>query len=142
MWGIIIALISGALMSIQGVFNTELTKQSSLWVTIGFAQLTAFIVCLFAWLATGRQSVSAILNVQPKYMLLAGAVGAFITLTVIKGMDSLGPAKAVMIIVVAQIITAYIIEVFGLFGVEKTGFELKSVVGAALAIAGIVIFKW
>ncbi|MBQ9885441.1 MAG: DMT family transporter [Lachnospiraceae bacterium] len=142
MWGIIIALISGALMSIQGVFNTELTKQSSLWVTTGFAQLTAFIVCLFAWLATGRQSVSAILNVQPKYMLLAGAVGAFITLTVIKGMDSLGPAKAVMIIVVAQIITAYIIEVFGLFGVEKTGFELKSVVGAALAIAGIVIFKW
>ena len=142
MWGIIIALISGALMSIQGVFNTELTKQSSLLVTTGFAQLTAFIVCLFAWLATGRQSVSAILNVQPKYMLLAGAVGAFITLTVIKGMDSLGPAKAVMIIVVAQIITAYIIEVFGLFGVEKTGFELKSVVGAALAIAGIVIFKW
>ena len=142
MWGIIIALISGALMSIQGVFNTELTKQTSLWVTTGFAQLTAFIVCLFAWLVTGRQSVSAIFNVQPKYMLLAGAIGAFITLTVIKGMDSLGPAKAVMIIVVAQIITAYIIEVFGLFGVEKTGFELKSVIGAALAVLGIVIFKW
>ena len=142
MWGIIIALISGALMSIQGVFNTELTKQTSLWVTTGFAQLTAFIVCLFAWLVTGRQSVSAIFNVQPKYMLLAGAIGAFITLTVIKGMDSLGPAKAVMIIVVAQIITAYIIEVFGLFGVEKTDFELKSVIGAALAVLGIVIFKW
>ena len=31
MWGIILALISGALMSIQGVFNTEVTKQTSLW---------------------------------------------------------------------------------------------------------------
>lgn len=27
MWGIVIALLSGALMSIQGVFNTEVTKQ-------------------------------------------------------------------------------------------------------------------
>ena len=32
MWGFIVALISGALMSIQGVFNTEVTKQTSLWV--------------------------------------------------------------------------------------------------------------
>lgn len=29
MWGFIVALISGALMSIQGVFNTEVTKQTS-----------------------------------------------------------------------------------------------------------------
>ena len=38
MWGIILALISGALMSIQGVFNTEVTKQTSLWVSTGFVQ--------------------------------------------------------------------------------------------------------
>ena len=44
MWGIILALISGALMSIQGVFNTEVTKQTSLWVSTGFVQLTAFFV--------------------------------------------------------------------------------------------------
>ena len=31
MWGILVALISGALMSLQGVFNTEVTKQSSIW---------------------------------------------------------------------------------------------------------------
>ena len=30
MWGFIIALISGALMSVQGVFNTQVTKSSSL----------------------------------------------------------------------------------------------------------------
>ena len=28
MWGTITALVSGALMSIQGVFNTEVTKQT------------------------------------------------------------------------------------------------------------------
>ena len=41
MWGILIALLSGALMSVQGVFNTELTKQSSLWVSTGWVQFSA-----------------------------------------------------------------------------------------------------
>lgn len=31
MWGILVALLSGALMSLQGIFNTEVTKQSSIW---------------------------------------------------------------------------------------------------------------
>ena len=52
-------------------------------------------------------------------------MGAFITLTVIKSMDSLGPAKAVMLIVIAQLIVAYLIELFGLFGVEKQPFVWK-----------------
>ena len=34
--GILIALLSGALMSIQGVFNTEVTKQTSVWVAAGW----------------------------------------------------------------------------------------------------------
>lgn len=50
MWGFIVALISGALMSIQGVFNTEVTKQTSLWVSTGWVQLSAFAVCVLAWL--------------------------------------------------------------------------------------------
>ena len=53
MWGFIVALISGALMSIQGVFNTEVTKQTSLWVSTGWVQLSAFAVCVLAWFFTG-----------------------------------------------------------------------------------------
>ena len=64
MWGFLAALISGALMSIQGVFNTEVTKQSSLWVSTGWVQLSAFAVCVAAWLFTGRQSVSALIRLS------------------------------------------------------------------------------
>ena len=73
-------------------------------------------------------------------MLLGGVIGAFITLTVIKSMDALGPAEAVLLIVISQIIVAYLIEVFGLFGVEKAAFEWKKVIGALVAIVGIFIF--
>ena len=142
MFGFLIALISGALMSVQGVFNTQVTKSSSIWVANVFVQFTALLVCLAAWLITDRSSFTALWRVEPKYMLLGGAIGAFITYTVIKGMEMLGPAKAVMIIVISQLIVAYLIELLGLFGVEKQPLELRKVVGMGIAIAGIVIFKW
>lgn len=141
MMGFIIALISGALMSIQGVLNTGVTKQTSIWVSAGWVQLTAFFTCLLIWFFSGRESISAILSVEPKYMLLGGIIGAFITYTVIKSMGSLGPAKASLIIVISQIIIAYGIELFGMFGVEKAGFEWKKLIGAVVAIIGIVIFN-
>ena len=82
------------------------------------------------------------ISIDRKYMLLGGVMGAFITWTVIKSMDGLGPAKATLLIVVTQILVSYIAEVFGLFGVEKAAFEWRKLIGAALAIAGIVVFRW
>ena len=141
MWGILIALLSGALMSIQGVFNTEVTRQSSIWVSAGWVQLTAFVTCLVMWLLTGRPEIQGIWQVRPWYMLLGGVIGAFITWTVIRSVESLGPAKSALLIVVAQIIVAYGIEVFGLFGVEKTGWEWQKAIGALIAVIGIIIFR-
>ncbi|HIQ74374.1 MAG TPA: DMT family transporter [Candidatus Cottocaccamicrobium excrementipullorum] len=141
MTGILIALLSGALMSIQGVMNTEVTKQSSIWAAAGWVQLSAFVVCGVMWLIQGRQPLSALWQVEPKYMLLGGILGALITYTVIRSMDSLGPAQAALIIVVSQIVVAYVIELFGILGVEKAGFQWQKAVGALVAVAGIILFK-
>ncbi len=142
MWGILTALLSGALMSIQGVFNTEVTKQSSLWVSTGWVQLSAFGVCVLAWLFTGRESIGALWQVENRYMLLGGVIGAFITVTVIQSMGALGPARAAMLIVVSQLAVAYVIELFGMFGTDRVSFEWRKLLGMAVAVAGIIIFKW
>ena len=141
MWGILIALLSGALMSIQGVFNTEVTRQSSIWVSAGWVQLTAFVTCLVMWLLTGRPEVQGLWQVRPWYMLSGGVIGALITWTVIRSVESLGPARSALLIVAAQIAVAYGIEVFGLFGVEKSGWEWKKAIGALTAVIGIIIFQ-
>ena len=129
-------------MSIQGVFNTEVTKQTSLWVSTGWVQFSAFMVCVFAWLFTGRQSISALWRVDNKYTLLGGVIGAFITITVIQSMGTLGPAKAAMLIVISQLVVAYVIELLGMFGTTRQPLEWRKVLGMLIAIAGIVIFKW
>lgn len=142
MVGFLIAILSGALMSVQGVFNTQVTKTSGIWVANAFVQFTAFLVCMGVWLFADRSSFAALWKVEPKYMLLGGVMGAGITYTVIKGMELLGPARAVMLIVVAQLIVAYGIELLGIFGVEKQPLEVRKVIGMLIAIAGIVVFKW
>ncbi|MBE5891826.1 MAG: DMT family transporter [Lachnospiraceae bacterium] len=142
MAGFLIALISGALMSIQGVFNTQVTKSSGIWSAGVFVQFTALLVTLGIWAVTERGKLFQVLRVEPRYMLLGGVIGAFITYTVIRSMDTLGPARAVMLIVVAQLAVAYGIELFGLFGVEKQPWEWRKAIGMAIAITGIVIFKW
>lgn len=142
MWGVLAALLSGALMSIQGVFNTQVTKQTSLWVSTGWVQFSAFLVCILAWLFTGRQSIGALWQMENKYSLLGGVIGAFITITVIQSMGTLGPARAAMLIVISQLVIAWVIELFGMFGMEKQPFEWRKLLGMAVAIAGIILFKW
>ena len=134
MMGIFIALLSGALMSIQGVFNTEVTKQTSLWVSTGWVQFSALAVCIIAWFFTGRESVSALWSVDQKYTLLGGVIGAFITVTVIQSMGKLGPAQATLLIVIAQLAISYLVELFGLFGVEKQPLEWRKLIGMAVAV--------
>ena len=142
MIGFFIALLSGALMSVQGVFNTQVTKTTGMWVGNAWVQLSAFAVCLVAWFITGRDSITAIAKVEPKYMLLGGVIGAGITWTVIKSMEQLGPAKAALLIVISQLIIAYVIELLGLFGVDKQPVDWRKIGGMALALIGVAIFQW
>ena len=72
---------------------------------------------------------------------MGGALGALITVTVVKGISALGPAKAEMLIVSSQIVIAYLIEIFGLFQVERKPFELRSLLGIVLFVIGIIIFR-
>ncbi|HJD46133.1 MAG TPA: DMT family transporter [Candidatus Mediterraneibacter norfolkensis] len=142
MTGFIIALLSGALMSVQGVFNTQVTKTTGVWVSNGWVQFSALMVCLAVWFFTGRDSIAAIGKVEPKYMLLGGVIGAGITWTVIKSVEALGPAKSALLIVIAQLAVSYIIELFGMFGMEKEPFDWRKLGGLVLAVIGITIFQW
>ena len=144
MWGYIIALISGALISIQGVFNTGVTKQTSTWLASAWVAFSGFLAAFIIWLIFERNQagIMSLTKIDDKYMLLGGVIGAFITWTVIKSMASLGPAKAVLLIVIAQLLVAYFIELLGWFGVEKSQFQMTKLIGIIIAIAGFFLFQW
>jgi len=121
MAGFIVAIISGALMSLQGVLNTNVTKASSIWVAAGFVQFTALATCIIMWLFNGRPEISGIFQVENKISLL-------------------GVAKAEVTIVVAQVIVAYIIELMGLFGSKKADFSWLKLLALIIAMGGVFMF--
>lgn len=141
MVGILFALLAGALMSVQGVFNTRVMDSSNMWATNSWVHLTAFVASISIWLFTGREELLSVFNVSNKLYLFGGVIGAFITFTVIKGISDLGPAYATMLILLAQLVVSCLIEVFGLFDTEKMCFVWNKLIGVVLMIAGIVFFN-
>lgn len=141
MIGILLALLAGLLMSVQGVFNTRIMDTSNMWATNSWVHLTAFIASISIWFFTGRENLLSVFNVSNKLYLTGGIIGAFITFTVIKSISGLGPVYATMLILLAQLVVSCLIEAFGIFGTEKMCFEWSKLVGVALMVAGIIIFK-
>lgn len=130
-------------MSIQGVFNTGVTKQTSMWTTTTFVQFTALLASILLWFISKKEvPFTELFKIDGKYMLLGGIMGTAITYTVVKSVSLLQPAKSAMVIVTTQVIVAYLIELFGLFGTEKAEFEWRKLFGILLAVGGILIFQY
>lgn len=141
MIGIIIAIISGAAMSIQGVFNTRVSDKIGLWETNTIVQGSAFILTLILMFTVGKGSFQELKSTNKIY-LLGGIIGVIITYTVMKTIGNLGPTYGISIILVSQLATAAIIDCFGLCGTEKLSFSWNEFIGLFVMIAGIIIFKW
>jgi len=141
MLGIILSIIAGVSMSLQGVFNTRLGEKVGIWETSVLVQGIALIVALIATFSIGDGSFRAIKDANKIY-LLGGVLGAVITFTVMRGIGALGTTLAIAIILVAQLTAAALIDHFGLFGANCVKCGLRQFIGVAVMIIGIIIFKW
>lgn len=129
-------------MSVQGVFNTQLTKKIGVWETTVLTQGIALLTALIVLFLIGDGNFKNLKDANKLY-LLAGVLGTVITFTVIQSMSDLGPAVAVATILVAQLIAAALINHFGLFGSEVVHSSIiRQVIGVVVMITGIIIFKW
>ena len=137
----IFAIISGISMTLQGVLNTRLSSKIGIFETNVIVQGTALLLTLIISFFFGKGDYRMIRDVN-KFYLLGGVLGVIIIFTVMKSIDSMGATYAIAVILVAQLISAAIIDALGLFGSEKISFNLKEVFGVLIMISGIILFKW
>lgn len=140
MIGTIFSIIAGAAMSFQGVLNTALSKKIGLFESNAFVQGTAFALSLVVMLIFGNGSFKEIMSVNKIY-LAGGIIGVLITVTVMLSIKGLSPTVAISIILISQLVTAAIIDYFGLFGAEKISFHFTNFLGIAMMIGGVILFK-
>lgn len=141
MIAIILAIISGISMTLQGIFNTRLEEKIGTWETNVIVQASALILTLIILMFFGKGSFKAIKEVNKIY-LLGGILGVVIIFTVMKSIGSMGATLGIGTILIAQLASAGIIDAFGLFGTQKITFGFREFIGIGIMILGIIIFKW
>ena len=140
MIGFIFSIIAGAAMSVQGIFNTNLSEKTGLFESNTFVQGTAFLLSLIVMWIFGDGKFSEVFSTNKLY-LTGGILGVAITVTVMLSIKKLSPTIAISAILIAQLFTAAIIDAFGIFGAEKIPFGLPKYIGVALMVAGVILFK-
>lgn len=140
MLGFIMSALAGAAMSFQGVINTRLSEKIGLFESNVFAQGSAFLLSLIVMLIWGKGKLTALAGTDWVYWL-GGVLGLVITLTVMLSVKGLGPTAAVSVILITQLLTAAVIDGFGLLGTEKMPFGWNKYVGLAVMTGGIMLFK-
>lgn len=138
--GIVLSIIAGMAMSVQGVMNTRLGEGIGNMEANAFVQGTAFALAMIALLFWRQGSFSALGSVSRLYWL-GGALGLVITLTVMLGIKSLGTTVTISIILMSQLLVAALIDAFGLMGSEKIAFGWNKFVGLAVMCGGMLLFK-
>ena len=134
---LLLAALAGSLMAVQGAVNSALGKTIGLPRTNLFVQITGAAVAatllVLPWQAPG--SFREITRV-PWYTLWGGLLGAVIVFAVAFGVTKVGAGAATTSIIVAQLLTAYLIDHFGLLGVEHVAFSLVKMAGIVLIAGG------
>ena len=138
--GYIFASIAGALMSIQGVMNTGLSKKIGLYESNVFVQSTALVVSVILLFFFKSGNWANIKDVNKLY-LLGGIIGPVITITVMLSIKQLSPALAVSTILISQLLVAAIIDAFGIMDSQKVAFGWNKYVALLMLIGGVILFK-
>jgi len=132
---LLIAALAGALMALQGTLNSALGKVAGLWEAAFLVQITGTVLVAGLLPFVGTGSLAKVLE-APWYTWLGGILGAAIIYTVAASIPKVGAAAATTAIITAQVVTACIIDHFGLFGLKAVPFTWTRWVGGALLAAG------
>ncbi len=118
MKGILFAVFAGIFITLQGTFNAKLSSHIGIWSTSIITHLIGFIIATTVFLLKKEEKVTDLKSVKKVY-LAAGAFGGFIICAETMAIYSLGVTLTVGTLMVAQLLTATVIEMKGLFHIKK-----------------------
>ena len=131
-----IAALAGMAMAGQGSMNSAVSKTIGLSEATLVVHLTATVVMIALLLLGFGQGNFHNYSSIPWYYYLGGVIGVGITYGVTYSIPKLGVAVATTAIIVGQVLTACLIDHFGLFGVEKACFTWQKFLGLVFLSIG------
>lgn len=134
---LLLAFVSGILMAVQGALNSGLSKVIGLLETTFVVHITGTILIMLLLFAMkmGKGNLAAFGD-APWYVYLGGAIGVGIIYLVAASIPKVGAANATTAIIVGQVLTAIIIDHFGMFGLAQISYGWHQILGLILLAIG------
>ncbi|NLY90598.1 MAG: DMT family transporter [Firmicutes bacterium] len=134
---LLVAGLAGALMAVQGCLNSYLGKKLGLIpASFGVQLLGTVTVGLFFLFFSKKSSLLAEIGKVPLYYWLGGPLGVAIIYGVAVAIPKIGVGNATTGIIFCQLLTAYLIDHFGLFSQETVPFTGGKIIGLLLMVGG------
>jgi len=123
-------------MALQGTFNAALGKVIGLWESTLVVHLLGSAVTLIIILVGVGFNNFGKLGEVPWYAFLGGVLNVIIIYLVARTIPQVGVGNATTAIIVAQILTAVLVDSLGAFGMKKLDFNYLDLLGIALLAVG------
>ncbi len=138
--GILLSVFGGVFITLQGTFNAKLSSDIGIWSTSIMTHLIGFLIATTMFLLKKEEKVTDLKGVKKVY-LAAGALGGLIICAETMAIYSMGVTLTAGTLMVAQLLTATVIEMKGLFHIKKIQMERYHIVGTIVMILGIFVFN-
>lgn len=131
---LVIAVIAGIAVALQGqamgAMNRSVGTPSTILATYGSGALIALLIWFFRRSQTSTEPI-------PWYSWTAGVLGLLIIGGIGYAAPRIGLTRTLIITVAAQLVTAMLLEHFGIWGATVRGIDAQKLAGVALTIVGV-----
>ncbi|HRH59077.1 MAG TPA: DMT family transporter [Chitinophagaceae bacterium] len=140
---IVLALAAGMMIPFQSAMNAQLGKALQ---SPYYASLTVFAVAatsLLIYIAASRYAIpsSQQFATAPKWSYLGGILGGAYILLIVICAPKLGIGNVTVLVLLGQILSAIVIDQFGLLNSVVHTLNWQRILGVILMIAGVYLVK-
>jgi transporter family-2 protein len=135
-----LAVVAGIAVAFQGATNQGLLKSAGMGPALVVNTVVVLIGAIGLWLATGTKTT--FFPADASWTLYLGGVFGFVIIaSAVLVFPRLGAAYAIALMVCGQCLAAMLIDHYGLMGMEKSPATLQRVIGVALVVGGVAVFR-
>jgi transporter family-2 protein len=137
----VLPLLAGIMMTVQSGINSQLRTAIQHPLLAALISFVSGTVALIVLVLLSKQAVPTLQTFGEIswYKWTGGLLGAFIVTVSLVSVARIGAANMFVLIIAGQLITAVIIDHFGMLGLQQSTITLQKAVGVLLLIGGVYL---
>lgn len=141
MKGTLFALAGGFFLTFQSVANATISDSIGTWQAATMTQFTGFVLALLIVLSLRDRTYQNLTQV-PLLYASGGMLAAVVLYSNMTAVHRMGVTLTIGVFLIAQLMTAVLIDGKGWFNMTKQKIGRAQVAGLVLMIAGVIVLKW